>query len=304
MGVFYLLLAVFPCAVAQLRERCLRYTTRNWQKCAATVTLQTLSAGWTTRLEINYELELNGERHPGNFRRKYLNRSSAESVPAYEPGAQIEVLVNPSAPDNSYFPLPLSLAGLLYAIPTVAFVVLLVFVGLRGRYDSWSFENKHRIPKEDWKPVQFSQLFSISFPCPALDGPKGMLPHMSADGSVPHEHMFYCLREGYIFSVDLLEYQDPPSPDKVFAAVRQPWFLWPRPSSESKLIYGNLSTGKLLTWPGSVGRIFEYPQPQGPIEVYVSGTSVYTLTTRWYIASDVQEFFDSFLPVAALNHPR
>jgi hypothetical protein len=301
-GIFYILLGLFPYVLGQVKERWLRRVAKKWIKCSAAVTEQSISGGWSTKLEIRYLFDVNGEPHVGTFQRRYLMKGSADSEPVYEPGAGIEVLVDPKNPDRSYFPHPLSLWGLMYAVPIVAVAILALFAGVYAGLEQRHFDEKHRIPASEWKRVRYSRVFNISFPGNALPG--GGTDHQMALGNnIPFFDSWQFKREGYSFTAILYEYPLPFAPDTVFALIKKrnlEGLEQPLPV-ERPLVYFGLKSGQPFTWPGSTGRRFEYSQPAWAEEVYVSGRSVYVIFTNWYVQSDVKVFFDSFQPVEGLN---
>ena len=82
----------------------------------------------------------------------------------YESGAAIKVLVDPKNPDRSYFPLPLSMWGLLYAVPIAALVIPAVIGGFYSGREQRRIEAKHRIPESEWKTVRYSRHIQYSVP--------------------------------------------------------------------------------------------------------------------------------------------
>ena len=302
MGNFYILFTLLPCVIGQLQERWLRQISKKWITRDATVTEQTLTGVWTKTVEICYQFEVAGETHEGKFRRRYQSKNSADSAPIYEPGARVEIRVDPKNPNRSYFPLPLSVWGLLYAAPIAALIILAVLGGVYTRIEQQRFDAKHRIPASEWKRVRYSRLFNISFPGDALYS-SGAVKQMAIDGSIPQYDSWVVRREGYSFEAVLFEYPAPLAPDTVFSFVRRlnHGGTQQRPTVESPLIYLGLKAGRPFTWPEATGRLFGYSQPDWTAEVYVAGRSVYVISTSWYVQSDVRAFFDSLQPAEGLN---
>jgi hypothetical protein len=306
MGYLYIFFTLLPCVMGQLQERWLRYVSKSWISHDATVLQQTLTGVWAPTVEIQYQFDVNGESHEGKFQRRYQNKNSAGNAPIYETGAAIKVLVDPKNPDRSYFPLPLSVWGLLYAAPIAALVIAAVIGGFYSSLEQRRFETKHRIPESEWKTIGYSPMFNIRFPGETLYG-SGSDRSMAIDGSVPVYSSWLSRREGFFFSATLYEYPMPPAPDNVFAVIRNLYLTRTgrRPVVDGPLVYtsveANLRAGHPIKWRGSTARMFRYLQPGWVTEVYVSGREVYLIWTNWYIQSDVQKFFDSMLPAEGLN---
>lgn len=306
MGIFYIFFTLFPCVIGQLQERWVRYVARKWSTQDATVAEQTLTGGWAPTIEIRYQFDVNGESHAGEFQRRYQNKNSAGNAPIYEPGARIEILVDPKNPERSYFPLPLSMWGLLYSAPIAALTILAVFGGLYSGLERRLIEAKHRIPESEWKTVRYSRDFNIRFPGDPVHE-AGTSYQMAIDSNIPVFFSYLARRERYSFVAAIYEYPLPPAPGRVFDLVRNLHFIgYPQPPiAEQPLVYANLraslKTGRQVRWPKSTGRLFEYSQPDAAVEVYVSGNDVYMISTNWYVQSDVREFFDSMEPAGRLK---
>jgi hypothetical protein len=307
MGYFYIFWTLFPCVIGQLQERWLRHIAKKWINHDATVIQQTLAGVWAPTVEIRYQFDVNGEPHEGNFQRRYQNKTSAGNVPIYEPGARIEILVDPKNPDRSYFPLPLSVWGLLYAAPIAALMIVAVLGGLYSGLEQRRFDAKHRIPEADCKRIRYCPLFNIRFPANNIDHGNGIASRMAIEGEPPVLSSWRSRREGFFFEADFYEYRLPPAPDKVFALIRSQFAAGSGTSQvvERPLVYtsmdANLRAGHPITWRGSTGHLFGYSQPGWVAEAYVSGRDVYVISTNWYIQSDVQIFFDSMQPAERLN---
>lgn len=301
MGYLYIFFTLLPCVMGQLKERWLRYVARKWISHEATVTQQTLAGVWAPTVEIYYQFDVNGESHEGKFQRRYQNTTSAGNAPIYEPGAVIKILVDPKNPDRSYFPLPLSVWGLLYAAPIAALVIAAVIGGFYSSLEQRRFEAKHRILASEWKTIRYSRIFTIRFPGEILHD-SGTSKPMAIDGSAPVYFSWLSQREGSFFEAALYEYRVPPAPEKAFALIRNQFVAGSGKSQvvERPLVYtsieANLRAGHPITWRGSTGRLFEYSQPGCVAEVYVSGRDVYVVSTNWYVRSDVRTFFDSMQP--------
>ncbi|MGA2713621.1 MAG: DUF3592 domain-containing protein [Bryobacteraceae bacterium] len=297
MGIFFIFFGLFPYLIGQLHERWVRRVANKWIKRDAIVTAQTITDGWTAHLEIRYQFKMNGELHEGKFQRRFLTKSSAESEPVYEPGASIQVLVDPENPTRSYFPLPLGVWGLLYAAPIVALAIVAALGGLASGLDQRRFEAKHRIPESEWKRIRYSRLFDISFPGDSSHG-TGTAGRMAIDGNIPRFDTWLSGREGFAFTAALYQYPDPPAPDRIFALVRTlnaEGFRWSA-VVERPLVYASQKARRPVTWPGSKGRLLKHSHPDWAMEVYVSERSVYLISTNWPIPSDVSTFFDSLQP--------
>ncbi len=219
MGIFYIFLTLIPCVIGQLQERWVRYIAKKWILQDGAVDQQTLTGSWAPTVEIRYRFEVNGESHSGVFLRRYQNKDSAGNVPIYESGARIKILVDPKIPDRSYFPLPLSMWGLLYAAPIAVLTLVAVFGGLYAGLEQRRFEAKHRIPESAWKTIRYSRIFNIRLPGDTLHN-SGTSSPMAIDGDVPVYFSWISRREGFFFSAFLYEYRLPPAPDKVFALFR------------------------------------------------------------------------------------
>ena len=302
MGIFYILFGLFPYVFGQAKESWVRRIAKKWNPCAAEVTEQTVTGGWSTILRISYLFHVKGEPRVGVFQRRYLIKSSADSEPVYEPGAKITIFVDPADPNRSYFPHPLSVWGLVYAVPIVGLTIFVISAGVYAGIEQRQYDATHRIVASEWKQVRFSRVFNISFPGNALRG-GGATPRMAIGSNVPFYDSWEFKREGYSFAAILYEYPSRFESDAVFALVKQRNMEGSQqpPPFEQPLVYFGMKSGQPFTWPGSTGRLFQYSRPAWIEEVYISGRSVYVIFTNWYIPSDVKAFFDSFQPVEGLN---
>ena len=181
MGIFYIFFTLFPCVMGQLQERWLSYVAKKWIGRNATVIQQKLGGVRAPTVEILYRFDMNGESHEGKFQRRYQNKTSAGNVPVYEPGAGIEVLVDPKNPDRSHFPLPLSAWGLLYAAPVAVLAIVAVIGGFYSGLEQRRLDAKHRIPESEWKTIRYSRIFNIRFPGDTLYDSGASKP-MAIDG--------------------------------------------------------------------------------------------------------------------------
>jgi hypothetical protein len=277
----------------------LRRVSKRWNPQRATVLTQTLGGVWLTTLEIRYQIGNEGESREGVFQRRYLRRMSAETEPVFEAGAEIDVLVDPRNPDRSYFPLPLSGWGLVYAAPFVALVLLGIFAGLYIRFDQWRYEMENRIPESEWRSVRYSPLFDISFPCTPQRF-SGRFPAMAIQGKEPQASFLACRRRGLVFDAILLDYPANLPAEEFFGIVRKIYGSSPG-TTETPLVWQNLRTGQALTWPGSTGRLFEHSVPALATEAFVAKNSAYLMSTNWDVPSDVRLFFESMHPVDSLR---
>jgi len=253
--------------IGQLQERWVRFVAKKWITQDATVTEQTLTGTWAPTVEIRYQFDVNGESHGGIFQRRYQNKNSAGNAPIYEPGARIEILVDPKNPDRSYFPLPLSMWGFLCAAPIAALTLLAVFGGLYSGLEQRRFEAKHRIPESEWKTVRYSRGFNIRFPGDALNG-SGTANSMAIDGNVPVYFSWLSRREGFFFSAVLYEYRLPPAPDRVFALVRNLYLTGSArtPTVDSALVYTNMQASfRAGTQSPGLGQQGAYSHTHNPI---------------------------------------